>query len=167
MALNAFGMKVPAQNQQRLSPKQVQSAMRRQRQEDARRTQAARVRQREQSRQIEQERRDRLRRDSQSAPVGKGPRGPKGPQDKIDYSLPRGKVYTTDTVKWLNQYDGEERERKEQELIDSLRSRGITTFTQGDGKAAWIQDTEGEDWEVDLSPTAKGIYDNSDFGRLM
>lgn len=76
-------------------------------------------------------------------------------------------VNKAEDVKWLDKYSGEEREAKEEEMMQSISAAGHYTFIGADGKNRWIEKVdEAEDWTPDLNKASRGstnskaAYDN-------
>lgn len=161
--MNAFGMEVPDKQKPNLSQKNIQDLIRKQNQAKAREEQANRDRQRvadreKQLQRQEQERQYRVAREEyveKKRLERKLERRKNQIQSTIDGKVPVGKVYRIDDVKYLNKYSTQEREIREQSLIQSLRDRGVFIYVDDENGVSWIEMVE-EDWEQDWDLTESG-----------
>ena len=178
MALNAFGMVIQevAQAASKAAPKmtqkQAQATMRRKRQAQGREQAANRDRQRAANRKSQANKTDAAAKDRGTRrPVDRPhlgtprdeeiprPKDPKPSGDDHSISRPEGKVNETAKVKWLNKLEGEEREAREEELLQSLKAAGHYLFKGSAGENLWIEKVEDEDdWNPSYSKSTGDQY---------
>lgn len=192
MALNAFGMviqevaQVASNAAPKMTEKQARATMSKQRQAQGKAQTAARDRQRAASRAAQAQRSAQTR--SQRSAARKEDRIARGkkesPHEQMQKRInkqvkefnrnegvserPDGKANGTEKITWLNRYSGEEREAREEELMQSLKAAGHYTFKGANGENMWIENVESEDsWKPDYSRATGEDYKDSAYENLL